>query len=203
MATTQNVGLGGCCGPVRLVGLIRNEKDARFYCFDMALNLDGKKSGSTASGTDFDAVVKSLNDRRAKCDTGVDEDYRQDAKIPAAALLAKIPVAALSAKIPVAALSALAGLQQPPGAGPNTSWRFFYDEEARRATGRPGLLMVETEEQAEVMRSRGYTEMPCRGVHGRNTSLDDLPFPEPAVPAADAAEAPPVLPPHEHRTGSN
>jgi hypothetical protein len=149
----------------------------------MDLNLHGKKRGSTAasSGTDFDAVVKSLNDRRDKYDTSIDEDYRQD----------------VLAKIPVAALSSLAGPQQPPGAGPNASWRFFYDEEARRATGRADLLMVETEEQAEAMRSRGYTEMPSLGVYGRNTSLDDLPFPEPAVPVAAAAAAPPVLPPHE------
>ena len=121
-------------------------------------NKTGKKK-KRRDDMDFDALAKSFDDRRDKYGTSIAEDYRED-------ILAKLPT------------SAYDGNEQAGSSGPTPAWRFVFDPRVLGRTGRPNLVMVETEAQLEELLSRGYVEIAAREVYGRNTSNDELPFPE-------------------------
>mmetsp|Transcript_15582 Transcript_15582/g.33690 ORF Transcript_15582/g.33690 Transcript_15582/m.33690 type:complete len:226 (-) Transcript_15582:74-751(-) len=59
----------------------------------------------------------------------------------------------------------------------NSAWHHFYDPMVLRNTGTVELVVVETQGQADIMRDRGYVEMPPRFVYSRHSSIEELPRP--------------------------
>jgi hypothetical protein len=128
---------------------------------------------------DFSSFVKSVNDHRDKHGSSVEADYREEN-------MSKLPFA-------------VAPTRNQSANQPNAAWHHFYDPEVFRSTGVINLIIVETDEQAETLRSRRFVEMPSRTVHGRHSSDSDLPhpLPPPSAMPTEAAPAVPVLPLHQ------
>jgi len=130
----------------------------RFKLTFPSIPTDPSKANKRGKYIDFDAAMKAVNDLRDRHEISVDFDYRAD----------------ISSRLPSSVAPYRSATQQQQ---PDAGWRFFYDEEEYRTTGRPKLIMVQEDEQGSVMLDRGFAEMPKLAVFGRGTKAEDLPYP--------------------------